>query len=97
MISSSQTHLEDVGESYFEHLGAALSFSASLARASVACAIHALIPGICTHTASQSIADLQSRFSKRPGLSAAARRDASTGAQAHDGSEPSPPQQRLSS
>lgn len=96
MIRSSRVHLKDVGESYFEHLGAALGFSASLARASMACTLHALIPGICTHTASRSIADLQYRLSKRPALSAAARRNESSGAQAHDGSEPSPPH-RLSS
>lgn len=91
MISSSRVHLEDVGETYFKHLRAALGFSVILARASIASTLHALIPGLCTHTASRSIADLESRLSKRPALSAAARRDASPSAQAHDGSEPSPP------
>lgn len=96
MIRSSGAHLEDVGETYFEHLGAALSFSASLARASLACALHALIPGACTHTASRAIADLHSRLSNRPAHSAAARRDVLPGVQAPDGSEPSP-RRRLSS
>lgn len=97
MISSSRAHLEEVSESYFEHLGAALRFSASLALASAACALHALIPGICTNTASRSIADLHLRLSKRPAPSAAARRNASPGAQANDGGETSPPHQRLNS
>jgi hypothetical protein len=87
MIRSGRRHLEDVGEGYFEHSRAALSISASLARASLACAIHAVIPGLCTHTASRSIADLHSRISRRPASSAAARREAPPGAQAHDGRE----------
>jgi hypothetical protein len=72
MIRSSKRHLVDAGETYPEHLGAALGFSACLARASIACAIHALVPGLFTRTASRSIADLHSRISRRPSHFAAA-------------------------
>ncbi|HEX3423188.1 MAG TPA: DUF6356 family protein [Sphingomicrobium sp.] len=85
MIRSGKHHLDAAGESYFVHLRTALGFSASLAKASLACAIHALLPGLFTHSASRSIVDLSSRLSRRAALPVAARRDAPTSAQAHDG------------
>lgn len=65
MFESSQTHLEEVGEGYFEHLGTALIISGRLAKAAVACALHAIIPGICTRTASRCIAEVQHSISRR--------------------------------
>lgn len=65
MIRSSNRHLSAVGEDYFEHLGNALAFSSRLATASVACAVHAIVPGLCTKTASRSVADLHAKLVRR--------------------------------
>jgi hypothetical protein len=65
MVRASKNHLAQVDESYFEHLAAALGFAVALAKASVACGLHALIPALCTHTASQSVAELQAKLVRR--------------------------------
>ena len=65
MIRASKRHLADVGENYLEHLRAALGFSLKLAKASVACGAHAIVPGICTDTASRSVAQLQAKLVMR--------------------------------
>ena len=87
MIGSCRRHLIDVGESYFEHLGAALGFSASLLRAGIACALHALVPALCTSTASRSIEELHSKLAARAALSATARREAARRSQPSEGSD----------
>jgi hypothetical protein len=51
-----------MGESYFEHQRVAMSFALSLLAASIACAIHALIPGLCVNTGSRAVADLNERL-----------------------------------
>ena len=65
MVRASKRHLSQVGETYFEHLGAALGFSFSLAKASIACGLHALVPAFCTSTASRSVAELQAKLVRR--------------------------------
>ena len=65
MIRSCKKHLGDADEGYFKHLRVAAGISLTLAKASLACAIHALVPGLCTRTASRSIADLQARMAMR--------------------------------
>ena len=65
MVRASKHHLAQVGESYFQHLGAALGFSFALARASIACGLHALVPAWCTSTASRSVAELQAKLIMR--------------------------------
>jgi len=65
MIRASKRHLADVGENYLEHLRTALGFSLELAKASVACGAHAIVPGICTDTASRSVAELQAKLVMR--------------------------------
>jgi hypothetical protein len=65
MVRASKNHLDEVDESYFEHLAAALGFAFALAKASVACGIHAVVPAFCTHTASRSVAELQARLVMR--------------------------------
>jgi hypothetical protein len=65
MVRASKNHLAQVDESYLEHLGAALGFSFALAKASVACGLHALVPALCTHTASRSVAELQAKLVRR--------------------------------
>ena len=69
MIRSSKLHLAEVDESYGEHLGAALGISFQLLKAGIACAVHALLPGLCTRTASRCIARINARIASR-GLAA---------------------------
>jgi hypothetical protein len=56
------SHPESVGESYFEHQRAALSFAGPLLLAGFACLLHAVIPGLCERTASSRIAALHDRM-----------------------------------
>ncbi len=56
------THPATVGESYGEHFTAAMSFSLSLLRASVVCAIHAVFPFLFEKTGSECITDLHQRM-----------------------------------
>jgi hypothetical protein len=51
-------HPRSVGESYFEHMMAALGFAAQLALAALACAVHALVPALYERTGSRIVADL---------------------------------------
>ena len=58
-------HPRAIGESYAEHQRHALRFSGELLRASVACFIHALVPGAFEHTASSSVIRLYGEMSRR--------------------------------
>ena len=53
MIARSRTHLQDAGESYWQHFRFATTFGLIAAAAGFAALIHALIPGFCTSTASR--------------------------------------------
>jgi len=55
-------HPREVGESYIEHLLAALSFSARLFAAAAACLLHALVPGLCVCTGSNAVRALHERM-----------------------------------
>ncbi len=55
------THPESVGETYSEHFGMALGFSARLALASLICLVHAVLPFMFEKTGSKMIADLYHR------------------------------------
>ena len=55
-------HPQSVGESYFEHMGVALTFSVRLFAASLACAVHGLIPGLFCSTGSRQVAVLHERM-----------------------------------
>lgn len=55
-------HLDDVGESYFQHLSHALGFAATLAVAALACFLHALLPFLFEHTGSSLIRRLHDRM-----------------------------------
>jgi hypothetical protein len=55
-------HPQSMGETYFEHQRVALSFAFSLLIAALACAVHALIPGLCASTGSRAVADLNDRL-----------------------------------
>ena len=65
MIEASKRHLEEVDESYGEHLATALAIAGLMLRAGAACALHALVPGLCTRTASRCLARVQARFDGR--------------------------------
>jgi hypothetical protein len=56
------SHPESVGETYLQHQGVALSFAAELVMAGLACAVHAVIPALCTRTASRAIERLHGRL-----------------------------------
>lgn len=55
-------HPHSMGESYFEHRRVALSFALRLFGASIACAVHAVVPGLCVSTGSRAVADLNERL-----------------------------------
>jgi hypothetical protein len=65
MLKESRDHLDQVDETYGEHFTAALGIAAMLAKASAACAVHALIPALCTGTASRCVARLHANFARR--------------------------------
>jgi uncharacterized protein DUF6356 len=55
-------HPHAVGESYLEHLGVAAGFGSRLFLASLACFVHALVPGLCVRTGSNAIRSLHDRM-----------------------------------
>ena len=58
-------HPHSVGESYWEHLRFALSFSGALFAAAGAALLHALFPFLCETTGSTIVRRLYSRISGR--------------------------------
>ena len=55
-------HPASVGETYFEHLRAATSFSLHLFGAAFCCAIHAIFPFLFEKTGSECITELHCRM-----------------------------------
>ncbi|MEM8618160.1 MAG: DUF6356 family protein [Actinomycetota bacterium] len=55
-------HPASVDETYGEHARVALGFAASLAAASVAAAVHAVVPSLCERTASRRICALHEQM-----------------------------------
>lgn len=55
-------HPRSVGESYLQHMGMAASFGWAMLRASGACFVHALVPGLCRTTGSTIIRQLHGRM-----------------------------------
>ena len=49
-------HLEEVNESYFQHMRYATRFSMKLAIGSMSCVVHAIFPFLCEKTGSTIIA-----------------------------------------
>jgi len=64
-MSKTREHLQGVDESYFEHMGHALTYSGRLLVAGFACAIHAFLPSRCATTASSEINRLQAEITAR--------------------------------
>ena len=58
-------HPASVGESYGEHLRASLRTAGRLAVAAAACALHALVPGLCKTTGSTAILALHAEVVPR--------------------------------
>jgi hypothetical protein len=56
------SHPHAVNESYLEHMGVASSFGWAMAKASCACFVHALVPGLCEKTGSGIIRELHGRM-----------------------------------
>lgn len=59
------SHPRSVGESYWQHMGTALSFSGSLLYGAAAALVHAVFPSLCTNTASRTIVRLHKRVMTR--------------------------------
>jgi hypothetical protein len=58
-------HLDEVNETYFEHMGHALRFSWKMAYGSLACLIHAVFPFLCVKTGSNMIANINNDMANR--------------------------------
>jgi hypothetical protein len=58
-------HPDSVGESYFEHMGVALSFAGPLLLAGLAALVHAFLPFLCLTTASTTVKRLYGRMTSR--------------------------------
>jgi len=58
------SHPREVGESYVEHQGVALSFSFRLFGAAAACFVHALVPGVFQRTGSTMVKRLHDEMVK---------------------------------
>jgi hypothetical protein len=55
-------HPASVNETYLEHMAVAGSFGWAMLKASCACFLHALVPGLCERTGSKIIAQLHGRM-----------------------------------
>jgi hypothetical protein len=55
-------HPTSVGESYAEHLLAALGFAAAMIRGGLACVVHAFLPVLFVRTGSETIRALHQRM-----------------------------------
>jgi hypothetical protein len=55
-------HPASVDETYFQHMAAASGFGWAMLKASGACFVHALVPGLCVRTGSGIIRDLHDRM-----------------------------------
>ena len=60
-------HLDEVGETYFKHMGRALWFSVSMIVGGIACLVHALLPFLFVRTASGRIQSLHESMTGRRG------------------------------
>ena len=67
-------HLDEVGETYFEHAGHAASFSMALLKGGLACLVHAVFPFLCERTGSNIIRDLHDQMVENRGTLTARKR-----------------------
>jgi Family of unknown function (DUF6356) len=59
-------HPASVGESYGEHFRVAVHFARELTAAAAACAVHAVVPSLCTTSASTRIRRLHDEMTAGP-------------------------------
>jgi hypothetical protein len=62
MLEVFKRHPRTVGETYFEHLGAAWGFAATMAAGALACALHGLLPFAFQTSGSRRIRELHRRM-----------------------------------
>jgi hypothetical protein len=55
-------HPRSVGEGYWEHMGAALSFAGHLLLAGLACLVHGVLPFLLVGTGSRMVSQLHDRM-----------------------------------
>ena len=55
-------HPASVNETYFQHFCSALSFTATMFVATLACLVHALLPFLCVTTGSRKITQLHDQM-----------------------------------
>ena len=65
MIRTSKRHLQDTGESYFQHLRFAAKVGAVAIGGGLACFAHALVPALFTTTGSRAIRRLNAMIDER--------------------------------
>ena len=58
-------HPHSIGETYLQHMSAALSFGITMIVAGIACIVHAIVPALFERTASQAVALLYARMTNR--------------------------------
>lgn len=58
-------HLREVDETYWEHMACAAGFAWRLFAAGLVCAVHALLPFLLVHAASERVASIGQRMAAR--------------------------------
>ncbi len=58
-------HPRSVGESYWQHMGVALSFAGAMLLGAAASLVHAVFPFLCTRTGSGIVLQLHARVVRR--------------------------------
>jgi len=64
MIKDSQQHLNEVNETYFQHMRIAFTIGFTMLLTGVLCLIHGLIPGLFKKTGSKQIAKMYEMVSR---------------------------------
>ena len=62
MLKAFTQHPETVGETYFEHLGSASGYAATMAAGAVACLLHGIFPFAFQASGSRRIRELHHRM-----------------------------------
>ena len=60
-------HLREADETYWEHMARAAGFARQLFVAALACAVHAVLPFLLVHSASERVARIGPRMAARAG------------------------------
>jgi hypothetical protein len=84
LLCKCTAHLDDVQESYFEHLRFALYICGQLLKAASAVVVHALVPALFTRTASATLFSLCGEIERRAAASAARKEQARQSSAPHD-------------